>query len=73
MSQKSCHYPRLCLGICLGRDLRNSDFDTIISRADRSFELAPQDHLEQLDPITMQCGDRLQGWIGCISQRVEKP
>jgi hypothetical protein len=67
VTEQSQHYPRLCLGICLSGDLGASDFDTIVSLGDRSFELPPQNDLKQLNTIMMPRGNRLHGGINCIS------
>ena len=72
MAKQTQHYPRLCLGIGLSGDFRASDFDTVIPLGDRSLELPAQDYLEQFDAIAMLYGNRLQGWIGGVPQRVEK-
>jgi hypothetical protein len=72
VAEQSQHYPGLRLGIGRGHNFGNSDLDTVIPLTDRSFELTPQDHLEQLNPTPMPCGDGLQGRIGRRSQRAEK-
>ena len=46
MSEKSHHYPRLCLGVGLSCRHGGADFDTLLSLSDRSLKLTPKDNLE---------------------------